>query len=384
MNNTTAPLVPVLASLVMGLAACRPAPVPARPARPVRVERVTLEAAQDGLRYSATIQPYEQIARAFRVGGYVQELQQRRGPDGRPRDLQQGDEVTRGALLARLDDSDYRQRVALTRAQLAEAQAALVKARADAERAETLYASRSLTRLEYDAATAALGVASARVEGAAAQLEAASLALGDCTLVAPADGVVLARQVQTGSLATPGTVAFVLANLTRVKAIFGVPDGVVQRLAPGRMLPVTSDAFGARQFPGEVTAVSPAADSQSRVFSVEVTIPNPGRQLKAGMIATVDVPLASTQALPVGQPTVSFAAVVKSPHAGGGYAVFLLAGDDERAVARVQDVQLGPISGNRVAVTQGLAEGQRVVVTGASLLTDGDPVVVIPGDGGEP
>jgi RND family efflux transporter MFP subunit len=363
------------------LDACRPAPVPARPARPVRVEAVRLESAQDGLRYSATIQPYEQIARAFRVGGYVLELQQRRGPDGRLRDVQQGDEVARGALLARLDDADYRQRVALARAQLAEAEAALVKARADAARAQTLYASQSLTRPEYDAATAALSVAVARSAGAGAQLEAAELALRDCTLVAPTDGVVLARQVQAGSLAAPGTVAFVLADLTRVKAIFGVPDGVVQRLAMGRTLPVTSDAFGARQFPGEVTAVSPAADSQSRVFSVEITIPNPHRQLKAGMIASVDVPLATAQELPVGQPTVSFAAVVKSPHPGGGYAVFVVSGPDERALARVQDVQLGPISGNRVTVTQGLSAGQRVVVTGASLLTEGDPVVVIPGDG---
>lgn len=373
----------VLFLTVASLAACRPAVVPTRPARPVRVEVVQVEAAQDGLRYSATIQPYEQIARAFRVGGYVQDIQQRRGADGRSRDLQQGDEVRRGALLAHIDESDYLQRVALARAQRVEAQAALVKARADAERAEALYASKSLTRPEYDAATAALGAASARAEGAAAQLASAEIALGDCTLVAPADGVVLARQVQAGSLATPGTVAFVLADLTRVKAIFGVPDRVVSRLAVGRPLPVTSDAFGAHEFPGEVTAVSPAADAQSRVFSVEVTIANPRRQLKPGMIATVDVPTASTQAVATGQLTVSFAAVVKSPRVAGGYAVLLVEGPDARATARVQDVQLGPISGNRVAVTQGLNASQRVIVTGASLLTDGDPVVVIPGDGVE-
>jgi RND family efflux transporter MFP subunit len=352
------------------------------PPRPVRVEAVTGETAAAGLRYSASIQPAEQVSLAFKVGGYVREVQQRRGSDGRLRNLQQGDEVKRGAVLARVDPLDYEARVHQAKAQLAEAEASLAKARADGSRAESLYQARALTRPDYDSATAGLSASVARVEAARAQLDAAQISLRDATLVAPTDGVVLSRGVEVGALAGVGTVGFTLADLTQVKAVFGVPDLVVQRVQLGAPLSLTSDAFPELQFPGRVTAVSPAADAQSRVFSVEVTIPNHDRRLKAGMIATVEVASPNPPDIPAGSPSVSVAAVVKSAKASG-FAVFLVEGPDDEATARARDVTLGAISGNRVAVESGLALGDKVIVSGASLLVDGDRVRVIPGGEGE-
>jgi multidrug efflux system membrane fusion protein len=175
-----------------------------------------------------------------------------------------------------------------------------------------------------------------------------------------------------------GSVAFTLADLTRVKAVFGVPDLLVGRVQIGTPLQITSEAFGTAEFPGRVTAVAPAADTQSRVFNVEVTIPNPQQQLKAGMIATVEVAPAGDAAIPAGAPTVSVSAVVKSARQEG-FAVFVAEGQGETATVRARDVGLGRIAGNRVAVSSGLEVGDRVVVSGASLLTDGDAVRVIPG-----
>jgi RND family efflux transporter MFP subunit len=349
-----------------------------KPSRPVRVEKVANAPAATGLRYSASIQPYEQVALAFKVGGYVREVRQLPGPDGRPRNLQQGDPVARGTVLARLNVSDYDERVHQAKAQVAEAEAGLAKARADAARAEALYKAQALTRPDYDAATSNLAAAVARAEGARAQVETAQISLADTALVAPADGVVLSRNVEVGSLAGVGTQGFTLADLTRVKAVFGVPDMLVERVKIGTALPVTTDAFGSEAFPGRVTAVSPAADAQSRVFSVEVTIANPDRRLKAGMIGTVVVPEASAPSIPAGAATVPVAAIVKSSKAGG-YGVFVADGPDDGATARGRDVTLGAIAGNRVAVATGLAVGDRVIVSGASLLVDGDRVRVIPG-----
>jgi RND family efflux transporter MFP subunit len=352
------------------------------PARPVRVETVRSEIGAGGLRYSATIQPYEQVSLAFKVGGYVREVRQLPGPDGRLRNLQPGDAVTRGTVLARVNPADYEERVNQARAQLAEAEAGLAKARADAARAESLYASKALTRTDYDAATSGLAGAVARAAAARAQLESAQISLHDASLVAPEDAVVLSRNVEVGTLAGAGTVGFTLADLTRVKAVFGVPDLLVPRVEIGAPLRLTSEAFGATEFPGRVTAVSPSADAQSRVFSVEVTIPNPDRRLKAGMIASVEVAAAGLPEIPAGSPTVSVAAIVKSARPGA-FAVFVADGPDDGATAHARDVGLGRISGNRVAVTSGLKVGDRVVVTGASLLTDGDRLRVIPGGEGE-
>jgi multidrug efflux system membrane fusion protein len=353
-----------------------------KPARPVRVEQVATETPATGLRYSASIQAYEQVQLAFKAGGYVRELQQLRGHDGRLRAVQQGDPVAKGAVLARLEASDYEQRVNQAKAQVAEAEASLGKARSDAARAETLYKDQALTRTDYDAATAGLAGAVARAEGARAQLQAAQLSLADTALVAPSDGVVLARTIEVGSLAGVGTPGFTVADLTRVKAVFGVPDLLVERVRIGTALPVTTDAFGGEAFPGSVTAVSPAADTQSRVFNVEVTIPNADRRLKAGMIGTVEVAVAGVSGIPAGAPTVPVAAIVKSAKARA-FAVFVLDGPDAGAAARAREVTLGAIAGNRVAIATGLKPGDRVIVSGASLLVDGDKVRVIPGGAGE-
>jgi RND family efflux transporter MFP subunit len=373
-------------ALALGLLAVAPACRHGRgesaPARPVRVETVRSEAAAASLRYSASIQPYEQVTLAFKVGGYVESILQRPGVDGHPRNVQQGDIVTRGTILARLAPADYRERVNQAESQVADAEARLARARADAARAEALYSAQALTRPDYDAAMAALASATASSDGARAQLESARISLADAALAAPSDGVILSRNVEVGSLAGTGTAAFALADLTRVKAVFGVPDLLVERVRLATTLRVTTDAFGAAEFPGRVTAVSPSADAQSRVFNVEVTIPNRDRHLKAGMIATVEVPSPDTPELAPGSQTVSVAAVVKASKPGR-FAVFVAEGPDDGATARSREVILGPIAGNRVEVTDGLRVGERVVVSGASLLTTGDRVRVIPGGEGE-
>jgi multidrug efflux system membrane fusion protein len=348
----------------------------------VRVEKVRGELAAGGLRYSASIQPYEQVQLAFKVGGYVRELRQVAGTDGLLRSLQQGDVVARGTVLARLNSADYDEKVNQAKAQLAEAEASLQRARADAARAEALYAEKALTRPDYDGAIAGLKSASARADAGRAQLEAAQLQLRDSAIVAPADGVVLSRSIEVGTLANPGTTAFVLADLSRVKAVFGVPDSTVQLVKVGAPFAVTSDAYTGVEFPGRITAVSPSADAQSRVFNIEVTIPNADRRLKAGMIASVEVGTPSANDIPAGSPTVSVAAVVKSSKPGA-FAVFVADGGADAATARMREVTLGRISGNRVAVSSGLSVGERVIVSGASLLTSGDRVRVIPGAEGE-
>jgi RND family efflux transporter MFP subunit len=372
--------------LTLGVAAlgagCAGAQAEKAPARPVRVEAVQSQAVVSGLRYSATIQPYEQVELKFKSSGYVREVRQVRGTDGRLRNLQPGDSVARGTVLARVRAADYEEGVNHAKAQLAEAEAGLAKAKADASRAEALYAEKALTRPDYDAVMANLASATARVDAARAGLQSAHISLGDTALIAPADGVVLSRSLEVGSLAGAGTVGFVLADLTRVKAVFGVPDTLVQRVSVGTALSLTSDAFGATEFPGTITAVSPSADIQSRVFNVEVTMPNPGRLLKAGMIATVEVAAQATPDIPAGSPTVSVAAIVKSRQPGA-FAVFLVDGPDAEATARARDVALGRVAGNRVAVQGGLKVGDRVIVSGASLLVDGDRVRVIPGGEGE-
>jgi len=112
---------------------------------------------------------------------------------------------------------------------------------------------------------------------------------------------------------------------------------------------------------------------------VEVTIPNPGERLKPGMIAALQVgeeakALASKEALPA----VRLSAIVRPPGETEGYAVFVVGEEGGRPVARVRKVALGEALGNSIAIVSGLKVGERVIVNGATLLTDGEPVRIVP------
>jgi multidrug efflux system membrane fusion protein len=142
---------------------------------------------------------------------------------------------------------------------------------------------------------------------------------------------------------------------------------------------VTTEAFPGTAFTGTVTAVAPSADPESRVFNVEVTISNGSGRLRAGMIGTVDVPTDARDAsAETGVASVPLAAVVRSEAGGDEFAVFVVEAHGDEHVVRSRRVTLGAAIGDGVTVTSGLRPGEQVVVMGATLVTDGEAVRIIP------
>jgi multidrug efflux system membrane fusion protein len=374
-----------------------------KPPTPVKVKAVQSGGEERGGRYSATILPFTQVDLAFKVGGYVREILQVRGADGRLRLVQEGDRVAKGTVLARLRESDYLVKLNQAKSQLAEAQAAgaeaksqlnearaaFEQARLDHERARNLYEAQSLAKADYDAAKARhdmnqaavekakaqLLVAEARVQAVRQQVAEADISVQDISLKAAMDSVVLKRNIEVGTLAGSGTVAFVLADVASVKVVFGVSDVVLESLKTGTALTIATEAIPDEEFRGQITRIAPSADPKIRVFEVEVTIPNPRGRLKAGMIATVVLPGAGAQA-PI--PSVPLSAIVRPAGTAEDYALFVVERRGEANVARIRRVKLGPVTGNTVAVTEGVAVGESVIVTGATLVTDGEPVRITP------
>ncbi len=345
-----------------------------KPLRPVRVRGVERYSGNVGVRYSATINPYTQVNLAFKVDGYIREILQLRGADGRMRDLQEGDAIAKGTVLARVNETNYVEKVNQAKAQLAGAMASLQKGTDDFDRASKLFATKSITAPDYDTARKEFKEAQASVAGARAQLAEAKLNLHYCALTAPMDGVVLQRKIEVGALVGPGSVGFVLADLSSIKVVFGVPDVMLANLHLGSPLTVTTKSIRTA-FKGRITAISPAANVQTRVFNIEITVPNPQNQLKVGMIASLQVPDGR-----VSQPVsvVPLSAIVRSPSDPAGYAVFVVEEQGGTAVARVRNVTLGEVYGNTIAVAEGVQVGERVIVTGAKLVRDGEHVRVIP------
>ncbi|MHB8069786.1 MAG: efflux RND transporter periplasmic adaptor subunit, partial [Desulfobaccales bacterium] len=319
-------------------------------------------------RYSANIQPYSRVELAFKSAGYVVQIFQVRGVDGKVRNVQEGDYVKRGTMLAQVRKSDYQAKVSQAASQLAAARASLEHADLDLRRAKNLYAANSLTKSDYDKAQARYGEALGSLGAAAAQTQEARIALEDASLKAPMASLVLKRKVEVGDLANQGAVGFSLANTEDVKVVFGISDLMLQHLKLGDNLAVATEALRGREFRGLVTAISPSADPKSRVFDVEITIPNPQQELKVGMIAAVAVP---TGLAPHAATVVPLTAIVRSKVNPEGYALFVVEEKDGKQLARFRDnIELGEVYGNVITVARGVKVGEPVIVTGATLVID--------------
>src|SRR5215471_606371 len=251
-----------------------------KPLIPVKVQPVERLSVNNGVRYSATIRPSTQLDLAFKNGGFVDSIDSVSG-----RLVEQGDEVSKGTVLARIRLADFEHRLDQANAQLLDArymldsakaklqdnQARLERAERDFARAEKLYNSQSLTRSNYDASKAEYDSARAKVESAKADIDSAqsrvrsaeasvadaSLALQDTAIVAPMSGTILTRNIEIGSLAAAGKPAFVFADTRAVKAVFGVPDLEIQSVRRGMLLDISSEAVADHTFRGRVTSVSP-------------------------------------------------------------------------------------------------------------------------------
>jgi len=360
------------------LAACGGHGAIEKPPRPVRLQAAEASPVGGGVRYSANILAREDIPLAFKQSGYVREILQVRGVDGKPRNVHEGDHVARGAVLARLRETEYEETARQARSQVVQAEAMLRRAKSDFDRAEALYGKQSLTQPEYDQAKEQLDVAQARLEGAQAQYAIAKTALDDCALKAPIDGVLTSAGLEVGQLVSAQTEGFVLSDLTSVKAEFGVSDDTLADLKLGTTLTVGTQSIPGVEFHGRISRISPAADRQSRVFAVELTIPNPDGRLKPGMIAALRVGDEALRHADDRQiPCVRLSAIVRPPGETEGYAVFVV-DESDRPTARVRKVTLGEALGNSIAVTFVLKVGERVIVSGATLLTDGEPVRIVP------
>ncbi len=373
-TTRTLSLAALASPLLLGGIACKQQDAAETLPLPVHTAMVQTIAIGNGARYSASIVPYAQVDLSFKSSGYVGSIRQVKNPSGGMRNIDQGDWVAKGTVLAVVQQQDYQDKLQQAESQLARSQADLVKAQLTFDRTSALYASHSATKPDFDTAQAQLAGTTASVSGAQAQVNEAKVALSYCELRAPFSGWLVKRSIDLGSLVGPATNGFTLADTASVKAVFGVPDTSMNRVRLGQHLSIVTDAQS-QPFAGRVSAISPSADPKSRVFSVEVTIANPRDQLKSGMIASLA--LAGEQ-LSQSVLAVPLAAVIRDPARADSFAVMVTEGNGDPETARLRAVELGETYGNIIAARGGLAAGDRVITTGVALIKSGDKVRVMP------
>lgn len=345
-----------------------PAPIESSPVSrgPIEAKRV----------FSGSLESPARFDAAARVPGRIAAIE-----------VDLGDEVTRGQVVARLDPREYRQRFVEAEADAAVAKAAFERAeqraeiaRRDLERAEQLEAKGVSSRAQLDAARSELAsargdqaVASAQKARAQARLDAARLQLAETEIRADwsdggpdAQGVlrrVARRWVSPGAVVEANATLLTIVALSPLNAVIFVEERDYARLRPGLPATLVTDAVPDARFEAQLARVAPVLETGSRQARVELRVQNEDERLKPGMFVRVELVLErieDAQLVPV-------AAVTTRDDVEGLFQI-----DDGRA--RWTAIELGVREADRVQVLTPELRGE-VITLGLQLVKDGTPVV---------
>lgn len=344
-----------------GAAAAQPAAAKsARIARRVEVVEIRPRDFDEQIESTASIAAIEDVTLAARAAGTVREIAER------------GDRVKKGDVVATLDQTLTRAAVAQANAGIAAAETAYKLASDTLERQRPLFEKKIVSPIEFENIKAQVAQARAQLQQARAARTQAWAQFEYTRVIAPFDGRVEQRFVEPGGQINPGQPALRVVDVTRVKAVAGIPERYATDIEVGAAVDVQFSAYGVAPRSTEVSFVGSAIDPKSRTFEIEAVLDNIERKLKPEMVARLKVVRArhpDALVVPLG-------AVVRDETGDG---VFVVAEGDGGLVAKRRNVKLGARSGDRVEVAEGLEAGERVVTVGQSNLTDGDLVEVVGG-----
>lgn len=289
-----------------------------------------------------------------------------------------GDNVAKGAPIARITATTIEQTVRQAEAALTAARAQEANLRAEYDRFALLYRDLSVSKQQYDAIATQYEAAKAQVEQAEAALTSAKSLLRDATITAPIAGIIGKRYCEAGDMAAPALPLVSVCQMDRVKMTFEATEKDLARLEIGQKTVVQVSTYPDHTFEGKVVKISPVLDPLTRLAEVEVLLDNPEHKLKPGMYAHAEVTTGVIENVIV----VPRHAVIENTsleRIGGEdqvvkhYFVFVV--DSDKALQRRLEVIY--LNHEYLAISSGLKIGEQLVTVGQNNLREGAPVTVV-------
>jgi membrane fusion protein (multidrug efflux system) len=234
------------------------------PPMTVETARIRLQPLSAGLEAVGSLRADESVVVRPEVAGRVVKIH-----------FAEGSHVAAGQVLFELDDSQ-------ARASVNEAAANLQNSQRVVDRARDLVAQKLISQSDADKAVAQLGVDQARLASARA-------ALAKMTLSAPFSGQIGLRSVSVGEFVNVGQDLVTLVQLDPIEADFSVPETLAAQLGKGQKLTLEVDAYPGKTFDGQVLAIDPVVDANSRSIRLRAQVPNPGAMLMPGQFARLQL-----------------------------------------------------------------------------------------------
>ncbi|HOW55071.1 MAG TPA: efflux RND transporter periplasmic adaptor subunit [Syntrophorhabdaceae bacterium] len=301
---------------------------------------------------TGTLNPNEEIIMGAEIDGIVKSVK-----------VNEGTIVSKGMLLATLDDTEFSHEVIRARAALKQTEASLANTKMEFSRKDALYKEQLVTRQQYDDVFTRLTLAESEVERARAALVIANQKLAKTRLIAPVASRVKEKKVSVGDFVKNGTQMLILIQPNPLKLRFTVPERDIGKIKAGQDVNVKVDAFPGREFIGKVSIVFPSLEEKTRSLTVEAIIPNNEDQLKPGLFARVILYTGEPQDMVV-------VPVTSLLYEGEKVRLFVVEGN----VAKEHPVKLGNKYGELMEIQEGLRAGETVVTAGQQSLSEGAKV----------
>ena len=287
-------------------------------------------------KYSVTLQAYAINNIAPQSGGRIISIK-----------AEVGDFVEKGQVLAQMD-----------KAQLEQAELQLNNLKSEYDRAKALYEKGGVSKSDFETIELQYKVANTTYENL----------LTNTILKSPLNGVVSARNYDEGDMYTMSAPLYVVQQINPIKAFVAVSEKNYSLLKKGIEVEFTPEALNGKTYVGKVTRIHPTVDAATHTIVAEVTIDNPKFELRPGMYSSARVIFSKGDVI-----VVPDTAVLKQ-QGSGVRTVYVLKAD---GTVELRIVEVGRHIGSEYVILSGVQAGEKVVVSGQSLLRSGIKVEVI-------
>jgi len=335
-------------ALALALAACGNEKPPVEAVRPVITLKVAGGATATRDVYSGEVRARYETELGFRVGGKIL-----------ARAVDAGARVTKGQVLARLDPEDAKLVADAAKAQVASADADLALAKAELDRSADLLERKFISQSAYDVKQQVYRAAKARHDQMQSQAAVSFNQASYTTLVADADGVVLAAMGEPGQVVVAGQPVLKVARVGEKDVVVNAPEGQLARFCVGEDVGLSLWSAPEAVFRGRIREIAGGADPVTRTYQVKVAAVDPPETARIGMTANVHFNSAVDAGLVV-LPLTALAGDKSAP------AVWIV--DPATSKVKLRRVKVGQFREDGVTIVEGLAPGEVVVTAGVHKL----------------
>lgn len=320
---------------------------------PVSVQTVTSETIMETISAVGTVEAWHDVTVSAEGAGRTIAIY-----------ADEGDPVSKGTMMVKLDDERTRLSVEQAEAQLAMARANYRKAIQDLKRNEEVFNSKGISASQMEGIRLGAETAEASLRLAETGLKMAQKQLRDTEVRSPLDGEVAVRHVDIGEMVSPGMPVATVIDIRRVRVQLSVSEEEIVQVKKGQRVVLHTDAYPERRFEGILSYVGLKADPLSRSFPVEVRVINDlEAPLRPGMITRVDIQVKEHRNVLL----IPRDAVLDRNDRSIAYVL-----NTDTAMERM--LILGRRWDELVVVREGLNEGEQLIVAGGERLNDGSRV----------